>query len=147
MKPTIALFASLVFLNAYAGEFHETGGVALKGHDPVAYFTEGRPVKGEPQLRYEHKGTTFVFASAANRDAFAANAVKYAPQYGGYCAFGVSRGYKADIDPAAFSIVNGKLYVNYSAQVRADWLKDPSGYIHQADARWPDVRLIEKIIR
>ena len=132
---------------AWAGEYYDTGGPVLKGHDPVAYFKESKPVRGDPAFHHAHGGSTFIFASAANRDEFAANPAKYAPQYGGYCAFGVSRGYKADIDPAAFSIFGGKLYVNYNAQVRADWLRDPPGYIARADERWPQVRLSEKVLR
>jgi YHS domain-containing protein len=139
--------ASLAVASAWAGEFNERNGAALSGHDPVAYFVEGKPVAGQVSLRLEHQGSTFLFSSAANRDAFTANPAKYAPQYGGYCAYGVSRGYKADIDPAAFTIVDGKLYLNYNRQVQADWLKDVPGYIAKADARWDDVRRIEKVIR
>ena len=120
-----------------AGEFFEKDGVALRGHDPVAYFTDSRATKGKPEFMLEHRGSVFHFASAANRDAFAADAAKYAPQYGGFCAFGVAGGYKAAIDPAAFSIVDGKLYLNYNREVQAQWLKDVPGYIRTADSRFP----------
>ena len=148
MKALTLIAASLLAATpALAGEFHERNGAALAGHDPVAYFLEGKPVAGQVSLRHEHQGSTFLFASAANRDAFAADPARYAPQYGGYCAFGVSRGYKADIDPAAFTIVGGKLYVNYNRQVQTDWLKDTSGYIAKADSRWSEVRKTEKVYR
>jgi YHS domain-containing protein len=148
MKTLALLAASLLAATTpFAGEFNERNGAALVGHDPVAYFAEGKPVAGQVGLRHEYQGSTFLFATAANRDAFAANPAKYAPQYGGYCAFGVSRGYKADIDPAAFTIVDGKLYLNYNRQVQVDWLKDVPGYIAKADTRWSEVRKIEKVIR
>ena len=139
--------ATWAVTSAWAGEFNERNGAALSGHDPVAYFLEGKPVAGQVSLRLEHQGSTFLFSSAANRDAFAADPTRYAPQYGGYCAYGVSRGYKADIDPAAFSVVDGKLYLNYNRQVQVDWLKDVPSYIAKADARWGDVRKSEKVIR
>ena len=132
---------------ACAAEINTANGLALKGHDPVAYFIAAMPVKGLGTHRAEHRGATFVFASAANRDAFVADPLRYAPQYGGYCAFGVSRGYKADIDPAAFSVVDGKLYLNYNAAVQKDWLKDTAGHVRLADRKWPEVRGQEKVIR
>ena len=103
---------------SYAGEFNESNGVAIKGYDPVAFFKESKPVRGKDDLRFEYKGSTFVFANADNRAAFAADPEKYAPQYGGYCAFGTARGYKADIDPATFTVIDGRLYLNYNAQVQ-----------------------------
>ena len=112
-------------------------GAAIRGTDPVAYFTEGRPVEGSRKFMHEWKGATWRFASAANRDAFAAAPEKYAPQYGGYCAYGVANGYTVSTVPEAWSIVDGKLYLNYSLGVRADWLKDVPGYIRKANAGWP----------
>ena len=137
----------LAATTAFGGEFNERNGAALSGHDPVAYFVDGKPVAGQVTLRHQHEGSTFLFSTPANRDAFVANPAKYAPQYGGYCAFGVSRGYKADIDPSAFTIVGGKLYLNYNRQVQQDWLKDVPGFIAKADSRWAEVRKIEKVIR
>ncbi|MEW5975994.1 MAG: YHS domain-containing (seleno)protein [Acidobacteriota bacterium] len=113
--------------------------VALKGHDPVAYFSEGKPVKGQSQYQHEWMGAKWFFSSAENRDAFAANPEKYAPQYGGYCAYGVSEGHKAPIDPAAWSIVDGKLYLNYSLDVRKSWQKDIPGRIAKANEHWPKI--------
>lgn len=130
-----------------ASEVHVTDGVALKGHDPVAYFTAGKPRRGLPYLRAEHGGAAYLFATPESRDAFKADPARYLPQYGGYCAFGVAGGYKADIDPAAFSIVEGKLYLNYNASVQRDWSKDTSGFIRKADVRWPEVKRASHVIR
>ena len=93
-----------------------------------------------------HKGSTFHFASADHRDAFIANPARYAPQYGGFCAFGTAGGYKAAIDPAAFTIVDGKLYLNYNSQVQSKWSADVGGYIRKADANWPEVMRQAKVI-
>ena len=112
-------------------------GAAIRGTDPVAYFTEGRPVEGSRKFTHEWKGATWRFASAQNRDAFVAAPERYAPQYGGYCAYGVANGYTVSTVPEAWSIVDGKLYLNYSLAVRADWLKDVPGYLGRADANWP----------
>jgi YHS domain-containing protein len=94
-------------------------------------------VKGSSQFKHEWKGATWRFASAANRDAFAAAPEKFAPQYGGYCAYGVANGYTVSTVPEAWTVVDGKLYLNYSLGVQADWRKDPSGYIRKANANWP----------
>jgi hypothetical protein len=147
MRIAILALAAPVSLGASAGALNERDGVAIKGHDPVAYFTQGKPVAGSADLRHVHQGSTFLFSTTANRDAFVADAAKYLPQYGGYCAFGVAGGYKADIDPAAFTIVGGKLYLNYNAKVQKDWLKDTAGYIARADGKWPEVAKTDKVHR
>jgi hypothetical protein len=134
------LFAAVAHAPANAGEINAANGVAISGYDPVAYFREGKPVKGAAQFAHRHKDATFHFASAANRDSFAASPEKYAPQYGGFCAYGTSRGYKAPIDPAAFTVVKGKLYLNYSVDVQQTWRKDIPGYVAKADGHWPTVR-------
>jgi YHS domain-containing protein len=120
-------------------KFFEREGAALDGHDPVAYFTAGSAVKGSPDLKAEYQGSSFHFASEANRDAFKADPARYAPQYGGFCAFGMARGYKAKTDPAAFTIVDGKLYLNYNTDVQARWSAEVPGYIAKADENWPEV--------
>ena len=136
----VALTASLVLaLNAFAGEYFERDGVALRGYDAVAYFKDNKPVPGSAEHRAEYKGSTFHFASKANREAFEADPIRYAPQYGGFCAFGASGGYKAAIDPAAFSVVDGKLYLNYNRAVQKQWSGDVPGFIVKADKNWPAV--------
>ena len=114
-------------------------GVAVGGYDPVAYFTDGKPVKGSKDLTTEYEGVTWRFASAANRDAFKANPAKYAPQYGGYCAYAVAKGSTAKGDPQAWTIHDGKLYLNFDKRVRATWAKDIPGNVKKADANWPAV--------
>lgn len=112
---------------------------AIRGYDPVAYFEHKGPVKGSQQFAHAWRGATWHFASAENRDRFAAAPEKYAPQYGGYCAYAVSEGYTADIDPAAWTIVDGKLYLNYSRRIRERWSRDIPGNIRKGDANWPAV--------
>ena len=108
-------------------------GVAIKGYDPVAYFTDAKPVKGESEFTFDWMGATWRFASAAHRDLFKATPEKYAPQFGGYCAWAVSQGYTAGIDPAAWKIVNDKLYLNYSLEIQKKWEGDVPGNISKAD--------------
>ncbi|HEV3008587.1 MAG TPA: YHS domain-containing (seleno)protein [Burkholderiales bacterium] len=146
MKTILAalpLSLALIFsLAAHAaGESNvDSSGLALKGYDPVAYFSEKKPVPGKPEFTARHEGATYRFASAANRDAFAAAPAKYAPQYGGYCAFGAASGYKAPIEPDAWTVVDGKLYLNYNRSVRSQWSSDIPGFVRKADANWPAIR-------
>ena len=116
------------------------GGVAIKGYDPVAYFEQGEPVKGSNEFQHEWQGATWRFSSVSNRDLFAADPDKYAPRYGGYCAYAVSQGSTADIDPEAWTLVEDKLYLNYNRQVREIWAKDIPGNIKKADRHWPEIR-------
>ena len=115
-------------------------GTAIEGYDPVAYFEEGRPVEGDSDYAHEWMGATWYFASAENRDKFVADPEKYAPQYGGYCAWAVANGYTAEIDPQAWAVVDDKLYLNYSLDVQKQWQQDVPGHITKADANWPDIR-------
>jgi hypothetical protein len=115
------------------------GGVAIKGYDPVAYFTEGKAVKGDSDFEHEYMDATWRFASAAYRDEFARDPKKYMPQYGGYCAYGVSKGYAVGIDPEAWKVVDGKLYLNYNQDVQKMWLEDVPGRVKKADENWPKI--------
>ena len=112
-------------------------GGAIRGYDPVAYHAEGKPVAGKRAHRVEWKGATWSFASAENKALFEGDPEKYAPRYGGYCAWAVSQGYTASIDPDAWSIVEGKLYLNYSLGVRDQWSHDIPGNIAKGDVNWP----------
>ncbi len=140
MKTILATALLVHALGAQAQNNVDSSGLALKGYDPVAYFTEKRPVQGKAEFTAPHAGATYRFASAANRDAFAAAPGKYAPQYGGYCAFGMASGYKAPIEPDAWTVVDGKLYLNYNQSVRSRWASDIPGFLRKADANWPVVR-------
>ncbi len=115
-------------------------GAAIGGYDPVAYFTDGRPVIGNAAHTYQWDGATWRFASAESRAKFASAPKKYAPKYGGFCAWAVSQGYTAKTDPDAWSIVNGALYLNYSTGVRKMWAVDPAGNIAKGDENWPGIK-------
>ena len=119
---------------------YPAGGAALDGYDAVAYFTDGKPVEGKAEYSHEWMGVTWRFASAKNRDAFAASPEAYAPQYGGFCAWAVSQGYTAKIDPAAWRIEGGRLYLNYSKSVQARWAQNIPGNIAKADGHWPTLK-------
>ena len=114
-------------------------GIAINGFDPVAYFTQNKPVEGQAQYSAQWNGAKWYFSSAENKAKFIASPQKYAPQYGGYCAFAVSYGSTATTVPEAWSIVNDKLYLNNSIGVRTRWKTDPQGYIKKANKNWPDV--------
>jgi YHS domain-containing protein len=112
---------------------------ALNGFDAVAYFTEGKPVKGGAEFNHTHNGVKWLFASAAHRDQFAAQPTAYAPQYGGYCAWAMAQRDTAPGDPMFWKIVDGKLYVNFDGDVQAKWQKDIPGFIAKADKNWPEL--------
>ena len=138
------LIASLALLAAAAGcttlqsrTFSDAEG-AIRGYDPVAYFTDGAPAQGSPEFTTTWDGAQWYFASAANRDRFIADPARYAPQYGGYCAYAMSKGLVVSTDPAAWHIRDDKLYLNYSLGVRKTWLKDPAGYIEKGDRHWAE---------
>ncbi|MEM9163317.1 MAG: YHS domain-containing (seleno)protein [Cyanobacteria bacterium P01_F01_bin.4] len=114
-------------------------GIAIRGADPVAYFTEGDYVPGSAEYTHEWGGATWQFASAENRDLFASNPEQYAPEYGGFCAYAVSQNTTAPIEPTAWKIVEGKLYLNYNDKIQNKWAKDIPGYISKADENWPGV--------
>ena len=130
-----------------ATEVNTIDGIALHGFDPVAYFTQKKAVKGDAQLTAVYHGVTYEFVSKEDQAAFQANPEKYVPQYGGFCAFAVSKGAKADIDPHEFTINNGKLYVNNSDRAQKLFLEDVKGNIEKADQNWADVAKQSKIIR
>ena len=121
----------------YTGRFSNT---ALQGYDPVAYFTDGQPVKGSKEFSTEYNGATFQFASAANRDTFLADPADYAPQYGGYCAWAMADGKYAKGDAKYWKIVDGKLYLNYNAGIQKKWNADIPGFIEKADTQWQDLQ-------
>ncbi len=109
---------------------------ALEGHDPVAYFTAGKPVKGSAAFTSKRDGTTWYFSSAENKALFDGNPEKYSPQYGGYCAQAMAHGLVVSSDPAAFTVKDGKLFLNYSLGVRETWLENVDANIKNADREW-----------
>ena len=112
-------------------------GIAIKGYDPVAYFEKGGPRKGKAQFSLQHGGVRWRFESAENMAKFQADPSKYTPAYGGYCAYGVAQGYLVKIEPDAWSIRDGKLYLNYDKSVQRLWEKRPERYISKANTKWP----------
>ncbi|MEQ9230340.1 MAG: YHS domain-containing (seleno)protein [Cyclobacteriaceae bacterium] len=133
---TIVVFSFFLKAQDYPEKIYTESGLAINGYDPVAYFTESKAVKGAKQFSNDWNGSTWLFASGDNLKAFKENPEKYAPQYGGYCAFGMSSGYKAKIDPNAWTIHDGKLYLNYNSGVQKKWLTEKEAYIQKATANW-----------
>lgn len=141
----VALFAAAAAAPLAAQDGHgalnaDDNGVMLSGYDAVAYQTESKPVKGSAEFTAAHDGVIYRFASAANRDAFKANPQKFAPAYGGYCAMGVAVGKKLPADPAAFSVVNGRLFLNVNQEVKGMWSKDVAGNNAKANRNWAKVK-------
>lgn len=108
----------------------------IRGYDPVSYFTDNKAIKGSQDLSYLYQGQVWQFATAENRQRFIQQPDRYTPQYGGYCAYAMSHGFVVETDPEAFSIVDDKLYLNYSLSVRENWLEDTPGYIQSANNSW-----------
>jgi len=150
MKQLIStLLLSAVFIAGVSAQTAETrksqfnldkSGLAIQGYDPVAYFTNGKPVEGKKDITLDYQGTTYRFATAANRDAFKTNPGKYEPQYGGWCAYAMgSNGEKVDVDPETFKIVDGKLYLFYNKffnNTLKTWNKDEAHLKPNADKNW-----------
>jgi YHS domain-containing protein len=125
---------------AQKSEVFKTSDGAVRGYDVVAYFKQGQAVKGDAKYSYTWKDAKWLFSSQQNLDLFKAKPEQYAPQYGGYCAYGTSQGHKAPIDPQAFTVIGGKLYLNYDADIKKTWSKDQAGYIQKADKNWPAIK-------
>lgn len=120
-------------------EIFNTDGVAINGYDAVAYFTQSAPIEGSAEHELDWNGATWRFSSAENKTAFEVDPAAYAPQYGGYCAYAVSKGGTATTSPDAWRVVDGKLYLNYNRTVQGIWSEDIPGHISKADANWPAV--------
>lgn len=142
---TLSAVTGLLFLGlstvAFADVDTQTdeNDVILAGHDAVAYFTEGKPVLGSADYTAEYNGAVYRFSSAENRDLFRTEPASYAPQYGGFCAFGLTFGKKFEIDGKAFKVVDGKLYVNKNLDVAKAWNADIPKHIDEAEGFWPKV--------
>lgn len=112
--------------------------LAIRGYDPVAYHTEMKPVEGQPEFAFRYNDATWHFASSKNLEQFREDPERFAPKYGGYCAYAMSKGYVVSTDPDAWAIRDGTLYLNYSLGVRKTWLKDVPGYVARADSNWQE---------
>jgi YHS domain-containing protein len=140
MKQFFSLLTGLLLTGmAYTQEikFNSKDGVAIKGYDPVAYFTQQKAVKGNDEFTLDWSGSKWKFSTKAHLDSFRLNPGKYTPQYGGFCAYGCSENHLAPTDPEAWTIIDQKLYLNYSLKTRVVWLKDTLTRIKNADQFWP----------
>lgn len=126
-----------------SGEIYSNEEGAIGGYDPVAYFKEQRPVKGNKEFTTNWNSATWYFSSEANLNDFKSYPQKYAPQYGGYCAYGTAEGHKAPTQPDTWTIVNDKLYLNYNMDVKKLWMKAQTDLIIKADSNWASVKLME----
>lgn len=139
---TIPLLLMMIFsVTAQKSEIFSVGGKAIRGYDPVAFFTDAKPVMGADSLSMTWKETNWFFSTTENMENFRTHPEKYAPQYGGYCAYGTSEGHKAPTQPDTWTIVNDKLYFNYNTQVKQMWVKNQDALIKKADQAWPDVKM------
>lgn len=136
----VLMVFSATAATAQKEEIFTTDGKAIRGYDPVAFFKESKAVKGADSLLYSYKDAQWLFSSRANLEAFKANPERYAPQYGGYCAYGTAEGHKAPTDTDTWTIVNDKLYFNYNMKVKQIWVKDQPALIERADRQWPVVK-------
>lgn len=138
----LGAFSAPAFAVKHTGGEYNTlyAGLGAKGFDVVAYFTDGKPVQGSDRHTAEYGGVKWQFVSKEHRDLFAANPQRYAPQYGGFCSWGVSQGKLFDIDPVnGWKIVDGKLYLNFNADINATFAKNAEGYIAKANRHWPEL--------
>ncbi len=141
LKSIVALlFICSINAIAQSSEVFTSEGNAIKGYDPVAFFSESKPVKGADSLTYDWHGAQWLFATAENRERFKKDPEKYAPQYGGYCAYGIAQGHKSPIDINTWTVTANKLYFNYNAEVKEAWAKDQKKFIIDADDKWSDIK-------
>jgi YHS domain-containing protein len=136
---TVFWLAAIVTVFAQPEIFSSEEG-AIKGYDPVAFFKEHTPVKGKKENSFVWKEATWYFSSQENLKAFQSDPEKYAPQYGGYCAFGTAHGHKAPTQTDTWTIVENKLYFNYNQDVKKDWTKDQKELIKKADKNWVELK-------
>jgi YHS domain-containing protein len=142
IKTLTTLILVLVSLYSFAqtSEVFSNESGAIKGYDPVAFFVESKAVKGTKEFTYEWNGALWHFANKKNKDLFVANPEKYAPQYGGYCAYGTADGHKAPTETDTWTVDNNKLYFNYNQKVKTLWDKDRASLIKKADEQWPKIK-------
>jgi YHS domain-containing protein len=144
MKKIITLATIFLLITSVAkaqkSEVFITDGKAIKGYDPVAFFKESKPVKGVESLSYQYNDVTWLFSSKTNLEAFKKDPEKYAPQYGGYCAYGTAGGHKAPTQTNTWTIVDGKLYFNYNDKVKESWNKQQAELIEKANTQWPLIK-------
>jgi len=134
------LFSIIWTAQAQKSEIFITYGKAIKGYDPVAFFKESKPVKGSDNISFKYKDASWHFSSLENLESFKKSPEKYAPQYGGYCAYGAADGHKAPTQTETWTVVNGKLYFNYNTKVKQNWDKQQASFIEKANKQWPLIK-------
>jgi YHS domain-containing protein len=134
------LISPALLAQTLKGKVFTTSNGAIDGYDVVAYFTEAKPLKGNQEFSHQWEGATWYFTSAKHRDLFKADPKKYAPAFGGFCAYGVSQGYKVKVEADAWDIVDGILYLNYNTEVQKSWKTDKAGYIAKAKSSWTNIK-------
>jgi len=139
-KLILLLFIGMASVQGFAQNQYLKNGVALQGYDPVAYFESKKAVQGNPQINTRYNKALYFFSSDKNRNLFLKAPDKYAPQYGGYCAYGVSENHMSPTDPQAFTVFDNKLYLNYNLEVRKMWLKDREARIQKANQNWKTLK-------
>lgn len=141
MKKVFLLFLLLASVPAFGQNKTllnlDRQGIAIQGYDPVAFFTQNRPVKGRPEFASKYNGARYLFASTEDKSTFDANPAKYEPQFGGFCAYAASQNHTAPVKIEAFQIVNGRLLMQYDLGVRKEFNKDTQGNLQKADKNWP----------
>ena len=139
MKKLIFLLVALIANSVFA-QTNVENKIAIQGYDPVAYFESNKAIEGKKEITSEFNGAIYYFSSENNKSLFLKNPELYMPQFGGYCAYGMSEGYKAPIQPEAFTVVDNKLYLNYNLEVREMWLKDQKKRIEKASKTWEKIK-------
>ena len=141
MKSLFSAFLLLTALSTLASAKElqnlDRNGIAIQGYDPVAFFTDNRPVKGNAQFQSEYRGAKYYFVSSEHKAAFDKEPAKYEPQFGGYCAYGVTRSTRAPIKIEAWQIVNGRLLMQYDLDIKNKFNQDQQGMLKKADENWP----------
>ena len=135
------VFAFSVLNGLAQTEIFSTEAGAIQGYDPVAFFKESKPVIGKKEFTYSWNGASWYFSIQENLEAFKADPERYAPQYGGWCAYGTAEGHKSPTQPETWTIVDNKLYFNYNLEVKKLWTKNQKGLIEQANRNWPKLKL------
>ncbi len=145
-KQIVSLFVVFItaisFAQTTVGSTHInlTSKVAIQGYDPVAYFESNTPIEGKKEITAEFNGTVYYFSSESNKELFLKNPSQYEPQFGGFCAYGISEGHESPIKPEAFTIVDNKLYLNYNLKVKEIWSKDRAARIEKATLNWQKIQ-------
>lgn len=139
MKKLIVLFVAFTATSIYA-QTNQKNGIAIQGYDPVAYFENAKAIEGKKEITAKYNDVTYLFSSEKNKALFLKNPAQYEPQFGGYCAYGMSNGYKAPVQPEAFTIVGNKLYLNYNLEVKEMWSKEQAARIEKAIKNWEKIK-------